>query len=597
MTIPKLIFPENVLDQHLVVLGKTGAGKSSALRHIVEHLLSKGKRVCVIDPKGDWNGLKVSADGKGAGFPIILFGDFKEVAGKSIPADVPLNEYSGKPIAELVTSGNRPCVIGLRGWTMAAMHRFWVEFASTFFNTNEGEIYLVVDEVHNFAPKGSLKGKEGNVSNSLHWTNRLLSEARGLGAVMLIASQRPQKVHNDTLTACETLVAMRVIHKADRDAVDDWIKGNGDKDVSAEVLNSLAGMKRGEAYVWSPEVEFGPERLTFPMFTTYDSFAPPQLQKKISGKDWATVDLDQVREKLAAVIEKAKAEDPRELQKKVRDLEGQIRKLENAKPAPAEKIETQVIEKPALTDADFKRFEKALARLGADVDRVEKSRETIEGVKLELEVKLNQVRDSQNVPIDITEPRPAPRPVHASPPALPSPSERATRDLPTSDGDLSGPQLATLRAAARLQLTGVVAPSLVQVAVVRGVSHTTGSFQDDVRKVVAAGYLERRPGSAVEVTAAGVKAAGDVKAIRTLSEFIDFWYQHLPRPRADLLRQIVNAYPLQITREQLAASLNKSHTTGSFQDDVRKLKKLGLVRFEPGSAVRAADLLFLPGLR
>lgn len=97
----KLCFPEKILSQHLVVLGKTGAGKSSALRHIVEHLLSEGKRVCIIDPKGDWWGLKSSGDGKGAGYPIIAFGDFKE----SKASDVPINEGSGKHVAELITSG------------------------------------------------------------------------------------------------------------------------------------------------------------------------------------------------------------------------------------------------------------------------------------------------------------------------------------------------------------------------------------------------------------------------------------------------------------------------------------------------------------
>ena len=40
----KLCFPEKILDQHLVVLGKTGAGKSSALRHVVEYLLHHKKR-------------------------------------------------------------------------------------------------------------------------------------------------------------------------------------------------------------------------------------------------------------------------------------------------------------------------------------------------------------------------------------------------------------------------------------------------------------------------------------------------------------------------------------------------------------------------
>lgn len=120
-----LVFPARALDQHLVVLGKTGSGKSSALRHIVEHLLAHKKRVCVIDPKGDWFGVKWSADGKGPGFPVILFGDFKE----KTAADVPLNPQSGKHIAELIASGNRPCVIGFRGWMTSHMVRFWSKAA------------------------------------------------------------------------------------------------------------------------------------------------------------------------------------------------------------------------------------------------------------------------------------------------------------------------------------------------------------------------------------------------------------------------------------------------------------------------------------
>src|ERR1700761_2632499 len=97
-----LCIPTKILDQHLVVLGKTGAGKSSALRHIVEHLLDHKKRVCIIDPKGDWWGLKSAADGNGAGYPVIALGDFKEPKA----SDVPINSHSGANVAELIATGN-----------------------------------------------------------------------------------------------------------------------------------------------------------------------------------------------------------------------------------------------------------------------------------------------------------------------------------------------------------------------------------------------------------------------------------------------------------------------------------------------------------
>src|SRR5690348_6580591 len=75
----QLCIPEKVLEQHAMTLGKTGSGKSSATRHIVEHLLQQKKRVCIVDPKGDWWGLKFAGAGeKRSPFNVIAFGDFKD---------------------------------------------------------------------------------------------------------------------------------------------------------------------------------------------------------------------------------------------------------------------------------------------------------------------------------------------------------------------------------------------------------------------------------------------------------------------------------------------------------------------------------------
>ncbi len=348
MTPKKLCIPVETIAQHCVALGKTGAGKSSVLRHIIEYLLGQKKRVCVIDPKGDWWGLKAGADGGPGGFKVIAFGDFKEPTAQ----DVPINEHSGKHVAELVATGNRPCVIGFRGWMPAQMTKFWIDFAATLFNQNSDELFLAIDEVHNFTPKGKAENPE--VGKSIHWTNRLLAEGRGLGVVCLIASQRPQKVHNDTLTSCETLIALRVIHKADRMALRDWIEGCGDRDLAAELLDNVAALPRGTAFVWSPECGFGPKKIKFPMFETFDSFAPPQRQQRITLAGWDNVDLAAVREKLAAVIEEAKANDPEELR-------AEIARLKKFQASPgAAKIQTieKVIDRPVLEERDRALFDR-----------------------------------------------------------------------------------------------------------------------------------------------------------------------------------------------------------------------------------------------
>lgn len=349
----KLPFPEDVLKQHSVFLGKTGSGKSSKCRLVVEHLLDDGKRVCIVDPKGDWWGLKSTSDGKGVAYPnVVMFGNFTDPDA----TDIPINKHSGAQVAELVASGNRPCVIGFAGWYTSDMVQFWIDFASTLFAKNRGELFLFLDEFHNFAPKGKIMDPQAG--KCLHWSNRLLSEGRGLGIVCLMASQRPQKVHNDALTSAETLFALRMIHAADRSAVEEWIKGCGDKELGKVVLNHLAQMNRQDGYAWSPEIGFGPELIRFPMFKTFDSFAPPQLQKKVHKSSWKDVDLTEVREKMAKVLEEHKANDPAALKKIIAEREKTIRELVHS---PESVVEPATVEVSVLKEEDGKRLDHLIA--------------------------------------------------------------------------------------------------------------------------------------------------------------------------------------------------------------------------------------------
>ncbi len=307
MTMP---IPNKALDQHLIALGKTRSGKSSKVRVMVEYLLSKKLPLCILDPKGDWWGLKSSADGRSPGFPVVIFGGDH--------ADVPINEMSGKYVGELIASGNRPSIIDVSKMRVGERTRFFSDYAEALFLHSRGTRYQVIDECHNFAPQGKILSPQAG--EMLHWSNRLASEGQGRGIILLAASQRPQKVHKDFLTSCETLVACRVIHKLDRDAIKDWIDGCADPTIGKEVIASLASMERSDAWVWSPEIEFGPKKIAFPMFETYDSFKP-QNQSVGKLRGWADVDLSEVKAKLATVIEEAEANDPKKLRERIRELE------------------------------------------------------------------------------------------------------------------------------------------------------------------------------------------------------------------------------------------------------------------------------------
>ena len=107
--------PDEIFKTHTVITGKTGSGKSVTLAGMVERLFVLKKRVCVVDPKGDFYGLRYAADGEKPGLPIYLFGSFK----KADVEDVPLNPRLGKEMAKLVAESGASYVLGFRGWTVA----------------------------------------------------------------------------------------------------------------------------------------------------------------------------------------------------------------------------------------------------------------------------------------------------------------------------------------------------------------------------------------------------------------------------------------------------------------------------------------------
>lgn len=539
----RLPFPERVLHQHIATLGKTGSGKSSVMRVIAEHLLDKNRRVAIVDPKGDWWGLKSSADGKSAGYPVIMFGDFKEPRA----TDVPINDRSGKHVAELIASGNRPCVLGFRGWMPGQLVRFWLEFAPALFNANEGELYIIIDEVHNFAPKGKIMDPDSG--KCLHWTNRIMSEGRGLGMTFLIASQRPQKVHNDTLENCETLIAMRVTHPRSREATEEWINAKGDRELGKEVVSTLAQLKTGEAWVWSPDNEFGPKRVKFPMFSTFDSFAPPQLQKKVSQAGWSEVDLDQVKAKLEAVIAEAKANDPKELKAEIQRLRQEVAKKQiSAAPAKSVTVVDQkAIERAvnAATTPLVKQLETMRRQARQVIDNIAKAAAPLNSMVDFVVENLPQVSGAASLPIQ------TPAPAIVVPP---KPRTTAIADLSSSNGSLDKGEKAILLAAAQCHPA-----DRVQLSILTGYKRSTRNRY--IQFLQQKGYIEDK-GEKILPTAEGMAALGaDYTPLPTGVELQHYWLERLPAGEKHILAFVLQSGGAKVNREEIGEATGYQRST------------------------------------
>lgn len=547
-----LPFPAKVLDQHTIVLGKTRSGKSSKMRLIVEHLLDKEDPVCVVTPKDDWWGLKSSADGKTAGYPIIIFG------GKH--ADIPINAHSGAHVAELVATGNRPCIVSLEGLRQVERNRFFIDFAESFFLHTRGTRWLVIDECHNFVPKGKVWSPDQG--EMLYWGNRLASEGQGKGIILLSASQRPQKVHNDYLTSHETLIACRVIHKADRDAIKDWVDGCGDPVIGKEMIGGLAEMQRPEAWVWSPEIGFGPKRITFPMFRTYDSFKPQNTVAKLKG--WAAVDLEEVKGKLATVVEEAAANDPALLKKEIGRLTAALAK---AAKAPAPKSDTDdslCFSASDLTNARRDAAEAVRATIPAMLDAQHQA-SFYQGYTRAANAIANAITawgrlDTSTIP----ERKPLPAvtaALKARTPAAPSVAPKpAPRPQPGATAGLRAPQRRVLASIGFWASVGMDQPTRAQVAGVAGYSPSSGGFNNLLGQLNSAGLItipaSGRVGLAPGAPYDHLDAEGaKVKVLSVLSN-----------PEKKLVQAMVDDGGGPMARDGLAAATEYSPTSGGFNN-------------------------------
>lgn len=317
-TIP-FVLPDEVFASHLAVLGKTGAGKSTTIKDICEHLVPQGARICIIDPiKSDYWGLTSSADGTKPGLPFHILGGPR--------GHLPLHESSGAAIAELVASAALPLsILDMKLFGPGGHSRFFIDFAPKLLNSMRGVLYLVIDEAHIFAPKE--RSGLGDENLGIHYAKLLATAGRSEGIRLILATQRTQALHNAMLGSCETVVAHRLTAPADQKPVIDWLKANVAKDIAAEIAGSLSSLPTGTGWVCSGEAKFF-QQVAFPRIQTFDNSATPTGDLAQIKVRTATVDVDKLRAIIGDAAKQAEANDPKA-------LKAEIARLKAAKPEVA----------------------------------------------------------------------------------------------------------------------------------------------------------------------------------------------------------------------------------------------------------------------
>jgi DNA helicase HerA-like ATPase len=239
-----LTLPDDAVTQTFGILAKRGAGKSNTAAVMAEEMYKAELPFVAVDPVGAWWGLRSSADGKGAGLEIPIFGGHR--------GDVPLEQGGAELVADLVVDERLSCVLDVSAFeSESAKRRFLTAFAERLFRRkgqpgHDDPLHLFLEEADDYAPQRAI-GPE--MHRTLGAFQRIVKQgrARGLGATMI--TQRSAVLNKDLLTQLETLVVHRTTAPNDRKAIGAWLEYQGR---SAEILASLHELAPGEAWAWSP---------------------------------------------------------------------------------------------------------------------------------------------------------------------------------------------------------------------------------------------------------------------------------------------------------------------------------------------------------
>lgn len=605
------MIPSTALLQHVAILGKTGSGKTYTAKGLVEGILDEKRRLAVVDPTGAWWGLRSSADGKAPGYPVIVLGGHH--------ADAPLPPESGAACAELITRNHLQVVFDTSDMSVGDRTRWFIGFAGGLFRLNRTPIHVVIDEAHMFAPQSGGGAKiDVDTGKMLHACNTLASGGRSRGVRLMLITQRPAKLHKDSLTCCDTLIAMRLIAPQDREAVKDWIDGCGDAKKGREVLDSLAGLGRGEGWAWYPEGNYL-ERLRFPRIRTFDSSATPtDGEAPAAPKTLADIDLAAVNAALTAAVEEAKANDPKLLRAEVDRLKRELAD-ERSKPI-------------TMHAGELGKAQERIAELESRVSALASDNRNLVSIRggiahlltqaIELARGENELRSlgERHTPV----PPPASVPGGESYAEPPVPAEngslasvRAGSAGPTREGSGRGPRSnpagggnraapasgkrtpheRILDSVAWWSSIGVSRPSRVQVAVVAGYTASGGTFMRYVSALSSEGKIAYPDTGTLELTDAGWRSAATPAIPTTLAGLHEATRALLDAPLRKILDVVLAARGEPVGRTEVAERSGYEATGGTFMRYVSSLSSLGLVIYPRKTTLAAAPILFPEGLR
>jgi hypothetical protein len=165
------------------------------------------------------------------------------------------------------------------------------------------------------------------------------------------------------------------------------------------------------------------------------------------------------------------------------------------------------------------------------------------------------------------------------------------RESQERDATVSGPQLKILRALAMFEALGISDVPRTWVAPLADTTHSSSGFEKNVSTLTTGGYIERGSPGNIRIRAEGRGEVGDMPA-PTEAEILSKVKAAISRPQAQILDVLVDHYPADQSREEIAAQAGTSITSSGFEKNMGTLRTAGMIEYSGKGRARAAAWLF-----
>ncbi len=589
---------DEAVTQKYGFIGRSGSGKSYASMRLAELFLEHGAQIIALDWVGIWWSLRLAANGKDAGFKdVYIFGGEH--------ADVDLRPESGALMADLVVDKHISVVLDVMHFRKAERTRFATAFAEQFFHrkkTARTACHLFIEEAQAYLPQ-MVRGDEARMVGVFEDIGKV---GRNYGIGSSLISQRPQAINKDVLNQVEVLLAFQTNGPQERKAIAGWTAEN--TDAGAAMIQELPKLHVGHALAWSPQWLRVAKQIHISERVTYDaSVTPTHKAKAIRPKTLDPADLAQLGEQITATIEKAKADDPRELRKRIKELEAAASRFATSNVVAKKEVKVE-----ALTQADRDLLVKIERRLGdvllsigeSDlyVHNIEaKITQQIQKIGAKRDVFIAQVNKVEKLLTAISRHQPTPEPQALSPePRTPSAAPLRSAAVASTrppvirpDTNGSGPSPSELR---MLDVIAGATPDGIDrtsLAIYSGYSVHGGGFRNTLSALNTRGLIQKRNDQRIALSTqaeAEYFPKGTPRGM-TEEEVRDVWRNKLSPSEWRMMATIIAADGHGITRQDLAANCNYEVGGGGFRNTLSALSTNAIIRKVNGRIVAHEVLL------